>query len=252
MRAFGIDTADRRLEQNLLARLRRAKLHEELAARLLASGIARQRDGVAHDVIADDGTARDGLEVLAMVVLPPVVPAVSPYGVAPHLHLHVQRGLVLNAIVEVENEACAVRLGESPAVQGGAAGGSQFGTNAIALQANGVISRPCHFFVVAIGRGKRHSLRGILLPHIAHILLADGGHDEEIAEVGTARSAQARVGETVDAIVGVMIARAGIPIVNARVGAGLYHAVRHHGSGVGVPMTAGSDEGVYILHSLSI
>ena len=85
-----------------------------------------------------------------------------------------------------------------------------------------------------------------------HILHPRGGHDEEISKVGAARSAQTRMGETVDAVVRIMVARAGIPIVDAGVGPGLYHAVRHHGTGVGMPVPAGSDEGVYIADSLSI
>ena len=81
----------------------------------------------------------------------------------------------------------------------------------------------------------------VLLSDVLRLRLSCNGHDKKISEIGASCAAQTGVCETVDAVVAVVISRTGIPIVDAGVGAGLYHAVWDHGSRVGVSMSAGTD-----------
>ena len=85
----------------------------------------------------------------------------------------------------------------------------------------------------------------VFLSGVLRLCLSRNGHDEEISEISASRTAQSGVCETIDAVVAVVISRTGVPIVDACVGAGLYHAVWNHGSGMGVPVSAGANIQIY-------
>ena len=65
--------------------------------------------------------------------------------------------------------------------------------------------------------------------------------DEDVAVVGDARAAQVRVAEPEDRAVGIVVPRAGIPSLDAGVGAQLDHAERHGRPGIGVAVAAGAE-----------
>ncbi len=83
-----------------------------------------------------------------------------------------------------------------------------------------------------------------LFSHIADVLLAHRRHEQEVAEVCTARSTQSGVGESIYGIILVIITGAGIPAVNTGVRSRLNHAIGHHGTRMGVTVTSSSDEWV--------
>ena len=85
----------------------------------------------------------------------------------------------------------------------------------------------------------------VLLSDVLRLRLSCNGHDKKISEIGASCAVQTGVGETIDAVVAVVLARTGVPIVDACVGAGLYHAVWNHGSGMGVPVSAGANIQIY-------
>ena len=66
----------------------------------------------------------------------------------------------------------------------------------------------------------------------------------KISVVGTACAAEMRLREAVEACVGAMITRTGIPAMYAGVGARLYHAVGYDGAGKSVAVATCADKGV--------
>ena len=78
-------------------------------------------------------------------------------------------------------------------------------------------------------------------------LPAYGRHQQYVAVVAAAGSAEVGMREAVDGRVAVMIAGAGVPAVDARVGAWLNHAVGNDRTGEGVAVVARSDKRVDVL-----
>ena len=66
--------------------------------------------------------------------------------------------------------------------------------------------------------------------------------DEQIAQVRAAGARQVRVAETQDGLVRVMVARAAVPALRARVRADLHEPERNRRAGISVPMPAGADQ----------
>ena len=93
--------------------------------------------------------------------------------------------------------------------------------------------------------GKGHMLCLLFLSHVPDVLLTHCRHEQKITEVGTPRAAQSGVRESIDGIILIIISRTGIPTVNTGVGSRLNHAVRHHGTGVGMTVSSCSDERIH-------
>ena len=146
--AFCIDGTDGSLQHDFLVFGGFSEVHDKFAARLHASVVALELHGVTHDAVSCDRLARNGLEIEPVVVLPPVVASEGADGVARHFHLHVQHGLVLDAIVEVENHARLFAFRECPPVDGGAACGGDFSHYAVAFEHYGICTRNGQFLVV--------------------------------------------------------------------------------------------------------
>ena len=146
--ALGIHGADGRLQHDFLVLGGFAEVHKEFAAWLHPSVVAFELHGVAYDAVSGNGLACDGLEIETVVVLPPVVTPEGTDGIARHFHLHVQHGLVLDAVVEVENHARLFAFREGPSVDGRTACGGDFGHDAVAFEFHTVISRKRNFLLV--------------------------------------------------------------------------------------------------------
>ena len=71
--------------------------------------------------------------------------------------------------------------------------------------------------------------------------------EQDVGQVGAARSAQMRMGKPVDRPIIVMITRTGVPVVRPRIGTELHHAEWSRGAGIGVPVESGPDEGIDIF-----
>ena len=71
--------------------------------------------------------------------------------------------------------------------------------------------------------------------------------DDDIAQVGAARTADVERTETQNLIVGIVIARAVVPALAHFYGPHVYHAKRHVGAHCHVAVVVGADERIYIL-----
>ena len=162
--------------------------------------------------------------------------------VADGVHIHGQVMLGLDGVVQVEDQAGLVGLGVGEAVDGGAGGGGHLSLDAVALQIGRVVAGLGHLVAFGEVGGVSAVLQGVDL-RVEH-LGSDGGDYQEVAQVGATGAAQVVLGEAVDQRVGVMVAGARVPAVDAGIGGGLDHAVGHDGAGEGVAVAAGADERV--------
>ena len=170
--------------------------------------------------------------------------AAAYLGIAQHFELHVDVALSLQAVIQVEDETSLFALGEGVAMEGSTRSGSQFGLYAVAIEEDAIVTWSSHLRALLEGRAV-----GLLLAFATQALtglLAHGRHQQYVAIVAAARSVQVGMAEAVDGAVGIVVARAGIPLVDAGIGAGLNHAVRHHGTRIGMAMASGTDKGVHI------
>ena len=74
--------------------------------------------------------------------------------------------------------------------------------------------------------------------------------EQDVGQIGAPRSAQMRMGKSVDRRVVVVIARTGVPVVRPRIGAELHHAERSCGAGIGVAVESGPDEGIDVFERI--
>ena len=78
-------------------------------------------------------------------------------------------------------------------------------------------------------------------------MFAGHRHQQHIAQIRHARTAQVRVAEAVDHAVAVVIAAATVPIhvaIGASIGAELHQSIWYASAGEGVAVATGADEGV--------
>ena len=237
-----VDGRDTHLDQHLLATGSR-KLQQSLAHRL--TGTTLGRDDRIGQQGAGERLRETGVERNVLVGQPIGRAFVSAYlGVAHHLNHHVAVELMLNAIIQVQDEARVLGFGESVAMNGRTCRGGQLGLHPVTVQEDGVIARLGHLALVGEGGTPGQLLTfgrnrtDILRPH--------GGHQQHVAIVRTTRTTKVGMGKAIDGAVRIIITGAGIPLVYTRIGAGLNHAVGNHRAGIGMSMTARTDEGINV------
>ena len=234
--AVVVDSRYTYLHQHLLAFLHRGEAQQSLAA---CVGVAVLVDDGVGDDAALEGLGELGVEVDLLVEGPVFRHLPSAYfGVAHHFERHLEIGLMLYGVVHVDDHACAVGGGIGEAVESHTLGGGHLGQDVVAVELHAVISRLGHLIFVRETGGKGEILLAVVL-RVYH-LISHGGHDEHIAVVGAAGAAEMGVREAVDQRVGHIVARRTVPAVDAGVGRGLYHAVRHHRPGEGVAVATGA------------
>lgn len=130
---------------------------------------------------------------------------------------------------------------ERIAVHAGTGRRREFGHNPLSGQFDRIVAARRPFAVMR----KRIRLRQVLA--VAHHFGPGGGMEQNVGQVGAARSAQMRMGKAVDRLIVVMIARTGIPIVRPRIGTELHHAEWGRGAGIGMSVKSGPDEGIDIF-----
>src|SRR4029079_1960257 len=81
--------------------------------------------------------------------------------------------------------------------------------------------------------------------------LADGRHKQDVAVIRNARAAQVRVRKAVDDVVRIVITRAAVPVVGARVGRKLHQPERRGRSWKRVPVSARADERVDVMRVIA-
>ena len=235
---------------------RDAYLHEHLF--VLGRGKLKQgflllqfiRFAVAHDVdyrvdnLAGEGFRKLHVESDRLVVGPPfgAFPT-HDFGIAQGIEFHIEILLPLQAVVEVYDKTGLLAIGEVIAVHGGPFGGRQFGFDLVAVEHDRVVARDGRFAAVREGRGVGRLLT--LGTQVSVVLFAYGRHQQNVAVVTAPGTAQVSVGKTVDCAVGVVVSRAGIPLVNAGIGTRLYHSVRNHCTGKRVSVTTRPDERIH-------
>jgi hypothetical protein len=152
-------------------------------------------------------------------------------------------GLVVDALLQIDNDAgwLAV-LGEGIAVHAHALGARELGPNAVGIEREGVVARLGHFALVRVAR-EVALVRG-LLAALVGLERAGVGHDEHIAEVGAARTAEVSVRKAREQTIGIMVARAPVPALEYILRPQLHRPKRHVGPQKYVAVAAGPDERV--------
>ena len=152
--------------------------------------------------------------------------------------------LVRNRVHEIHDHAPRAVAVERIAVHARTGCGSQLDRQPLVGQFDRVVAARGRLPVVREGVG--------LLQEgaVAHHLLAGGGMEEDVGQVGTSRTAQVGMRESVDGPVVVVVAGAGIPVARPRVGAELHHAERRGGTGKGMSVEARADERIDILERI--
>ena len=168
----------------------------------------------------------------------------AKHGIIDSLHLHDLIGLLLNIIVHIQNETRFLAFRKRITVHGGTLSGRQLGFHTVSIQENRIISRFGILVPVRKSRSERTLLT--LFPKIFHLLLTYGRHQKKITEIGTARTAKACVGKTIDGGIFVIVARTGVPAIDTRIRTRLNHSVRQHGTRMRMSVSSRSDKRIDI------
>ena len=147
--------------------------------------------------------------------------------------------LVGDRVHEVDDHPPRPFAAERIAVHARAGRRRQFDADAFVGQRHGVITARGLFVVVRERIGHMHVFA------FAHRIGTRGGVEQDIGQIGAARTAQVGVRKAVDRRVVVMVARTGIPVARPRVGAELNHSEGCRGPRIGVAVESGSDERIH-------
>ena len=143
---------------------------------------------------------------------------------------------------QIHNHRCILVVQVRIAVHAGKGRGSQLYLDLFIRQFYGIIARTCFFGIV------RESSRqeDVSLPSCTDRLCRRT--KQHIAQVLTSRTAQVSMRETEDGRVGIVIARAGIPIAPTGIGTQLHCPERSRRTRISMSMETCPDKGIYIIN----
>ena len=211
------------------------EMEHQLAARIVAVGFAHS---VAYYFVGERlrkfENAIDGL------IIGPTQRAVEyAHRVIVQLFVvELQHILILVVIVEVENHTRVLPFGVGEAIQSRSLRRRDLSFDAVALEKHGIVARRCTLLLMTEFRSKRAAIFSAFLAHMRQIGRAGERHQQKIGKVGATRTTQARLGKAIDGLVFIVVARASIPTMVARVGPRLNHTMRNNGCRVRMAVSA--------------
>ena len=148
----------------------------------------------------------------------------------------------LVAMGEIDNHVGLVRRGEAVVVHAGAIGGGECDLHVVVVEDD--VVEPGDGVFGFLAKARRVATIGIVRVSVVQPYRAHGGHEQHVAVVGNAGTAQVGMAEAVDHAVVVVVARAPVRALEAGVGAQLHHPEGPCDAGKGTAVSAGANERV--------